>query len=63
MATGNGTEKKVRATNDSTARPTRAGWVSPFEPTRTTAWTTIAITAGPSPRNSPSSTVVSPYPT
>ena len=57
---GNGTAKRLSATNEATASPTRAGWVSPLLPSRTTAWITIAITAGASPRNTASTRVVSP---
>ena len=54
---GTGTPKKVRATNDATASTTRAGWPRPLRPTRTTACTTIAMTAGARPRKSDSTSV------
>ncbi len=57
---GNGTAKKVSATKDATARTTSAGCPRPLRPTRTTACSTIATTAGASPRKSDSTRVVSP---
>ncbi len=46
---GNGIAKTDKARNASTASEIRAGWPSARPATRTTAWATIARTAGASP--------------
>ena len=46
MTTGNGTAKNARAMNATTASPISTGLVMALRLTRTTAWRTMAITAG-----------------
>src|SRR4051794_41984920 len=50
--TGNGTANSASARNEATAMVTRAGLVRARLPTRMTAWTTIARTAGAGPPDS-----------
>ncbi len=57
---GNGTANRLSARNEATASPTSVGWVNALLPTRITAWITMAITAGASPRKTESTNVVSP---
>ena len=52
--------KTAKATNAATATATSAGWPRARPPTRTTAWATIASTAGASPAKTAVTRVVSP---
>ena len=63
MTAGNGTAKNASASNEQTATTAIHHSVMARRPTRISAWTTMAITAGPSPRKMASTTDVSPYPT
>jgi hypothetical protein len=58
--TGKGTAKSARARKDSTARASSALLRSAREPTRITAWATIARTAGARPANSAVTATVEP---
>ena len=60
ITSGNGAESTVRATKDATASPTSEGLMSARRPTRATAWTTMAITAGATPANTAVTKPVSP---
>ena len=57
---GNGTPNTVSARNAATARASRAREASARLPTRTTAWATMASTAGARPANSARTAVVVP---
>ena len=58
--TGNGTANSASARNEATAITTSAGLVRARFATRTTAWATIASTAGARPANSAVTAVVEP---
>jgi hypothetical protein len=60
MISGNGIDVTSSATNATTAIATWTGPSSARLATRTTAWATIATTAGATPRNTAVTAVVSP---